>query len=86
MASAAGRVTYSGTMRGYGKVVILDHGNGLETLYAHNKKLLVNVGKRVSRGQKIATVGRTGNASTEHVHFEVRRNKGAVDPLKYLGS
>ena len=85
-AAAAGKVTYSGTMRGYGKTVILDHGGGLETLYAHNKKLLVSVGERVSRGQKIATVGRTGNATTEHVHFEVRRNQVAVDPLRYLGS
>jgi murein DD-endopeptidase MepM/ murein hydrolase activator NlpD len=78
VAAAAGRVTYSGTMRGYGKVVIVDHGGGLETRYAHNKKLLVRAGERVSRGQRIATVGRSGNATGDHVHF--------VDPLRYLGS
>jgi murein DD-endopeptidase MepM/ murein hydrolase activator NlpD len=86
VAAAAGKVIFSGTMRGYGKVVILDHGGGLETRYAHNKKLLVRAGQRVSRGQKIATVGHTGNATGDHVHFEVRRNKVAVDPVRYLGN
>ena len=79
-----GIVTCSGTMRGYGKTVILDHGDGLETLYAHNTALLVQVGDKVIRGQTIATVGRTGNASTEHSHFEVRKDGVAVDPLKFL--
>jgi murein DD-endopeptidase MepM/ murein hydrolase activator NlpD len=83
-AAAAGTVTYSSTMRGYVRTVIIDHGNGLQTLYAHNTALLVRSGARVSRGQAIAKVGRTGNASTEHCHFEVRRNDVAVDPLKYL--
>lgn len=83
-AAAAGIVTYSGTMRGYGKTVIIDHGDGLKTLYAHNTALLVRVGDKIIRGQTIAKVGRTGNASTEHSHFEVRKNDVAVDPLKYL--
>jgi murein DD-endopeptidase MepM/ murein hydrolase activator NlpD len=84
-AAAAGKVVYSGKMHGYGKTVILDHGGGLETLYAHNDDLLVKVGDVVFPIQKIATVGRTGNATTEHCHFEVRRNGVPLDPLRYLG-
>ena len=83
-AAAAGKVTFSATMRGYGRTVILDHGRGLKTLYAHNSSLWVRFGERVSRGQQIATVGRTGNASTEHIHFEVRRRNAPVDPLEFL--
>lgn len=84
-AAAAGKVVYSGKMQGYGKTVILDHGGGIETLYAHNDRLLVTVGDVVSPRQRIATVGRTGNATTEHCHFEVRRNGVPSDPLSYLG-
>jgi len=83
-AAAAGTVVYASTMRGYGKTVILDHGAGVETLYAHARDLLVRVGDRVSSGDAIARVGRTGNATTEHCHFEVRRDDVAVDPLRYL--
>jgi murein DD-endopeptidase MepM/ murein hydrolase activator NlpD len=83
-AAAAGTVIYSSTMRGYGRTVILDHGSGLQTLYAHNTALLVQTGNRVNRGQAIAKVGRSGNASTEHCHFEVRLDDVAVDPLNYL--
>jgi murein DD-endopeptidase MepM/ murein hydrolase activator NlpD len=84
-AAAAGRVVYSGsTLRGYGKTVIIDHGGELQSLYAHNSDLLAREGQRVDRGQAIARLGRTGNASTEHVHFEVRRNDVPVDPLHYL--
>jgi murein DD-endopeptidase MepM/ murein hydrolase activator NlpD len=85
LAARAGRVIYSGnTMRGYGKTVILDHGGGIQTLYAHNNVLLVKVGRRVERGEPIARVGKTGNATTEHCHFEIRRNRVPVDPLLYL--
>jgi len=80
-----GVVIYSGaSMRGYGKAVILDHGRGLSTLYAHNSSLGVKRGQRVKRGQAIARVGRTGNASTEHCHFEVRYDDVAVNPLAYV--
>ena len=80
-----GVVVYSGTsMRGYGKTVILDHGRGLSTLYAHNSSLGVMRGQRVKRGQTIARVGRTGNASTEHCHFEVRHDDVAVNPLRFV--
>jgi murein DD-endopeptidase MepM/ murein hydrolase activator NlpD len=85
VASRAGRVVASRSdMRGYGKTVILDHGDGFRSLYAHNSKLLVRPGQRVERGQPIARVGRTGNASTEHCHFEIRHNARPVDPLLFL--
>jgi lipoprotein NlpD len=84
-AAAAGTVTYSGsTMRRYGRTVIVDHGNGTSTLYAHNSALLVRVGQKVRAGETIARVGRTGNATTDHVHFEIRRGNVTVDPLPYL--
>lgn len=84
-AALGGLVVFTGsTMRDYGKTVILDHGNGLSTLYAHGSALLVREGQRVQRGQPIARIGRSGNAETEHCHFEVRRNDVPVDPLPYL--
>jgi murein DD-endopeptidase MepM/ murein hydrolase activator NlpD len=82
MAIEAGRVLYSGSsLGGYGKTVILDHGGGLRSLYAHNADLFVEVGQDVVRGATIARVGRSGNATTDHLHFEIRRNGVAVDPL-----
>ncbi|MDR0617097.1 MAG: M23 family metallopeptidase [Synergistaceae bacterium] len=72
--------------KGYGKTVIIDHGNGVHTLYAHCNSLLVKMGQRVKRGDFIATVGRTGRATTDHVHFEVRMAGKKVDPLLYLPS
>jgi len=85
VASRGGKVKYSGSgMRGYGKTVIIDHGDRYSSLYAHNSKLLVRVGERVRRGQTIARVGSSGNASGDHCHFEIRRDDRAVDPLLYL--
>ncbi|MDB4324757.1 peptidoglycan DD-metalloendopeptidase family protein [bacterium] len=85
IAAEAGRVVYSdATMRGYGKTVILDHGKGLRTLYAHNSALLVRPGDQVRKGQRIAKVGRTGNATTEHVHFEIRLHEVPVNPMDYF--
>ncbi|MDX1389393.1 MAG: LysM peptidoglycan-binding domain-containing M23 family metallopeptidase [Acidobacteriota bacterium] len=85
VAAGAGRVVYSGdTMRGYGKTVILDHGDGVQSLYAHNHRLLVRVGQFVEQGEQIATVGRTGNATTEHCHFEIRKDRVPVNPLPHL--
>ncbi|MDR0764426.1 MAG: peptidoglycan DD-metalloendopeptidase family protein [Synergistaceae bacterium] len=69
---------------GYGKTVILDHGEGLYTLYAHCDKLLVKMGQRVKAGEYIAAVGRTGRATTNHCHFEVRVSGKKYDPLAYL--
>ena len=71
-------------MRGYGSVVIVDHGNGLETRYAHNRRNRVRRGQRVERGQVIGEVGSSGNASAPHVHFEVRKRGRALDPMAFL--
>lgn len=85
LAAQSGQVIFSGDgMRGYGKTVMLDHGDGWISLYAHNSALLVGVGDFVERGQIIAEVGRTGNATTEHCHFEIRQGARPVDPLQLL--
>lgn len=83
-AAAAGRVTYADWMGTYGQIVIIDHGNGIETRYAHNSRLLVRVGDQVQRGQRIALVGSTGNSTGPHLHFEVRVNGEAQDPAAWL--
>jgi murein DD-endopeptidase MepM/ murein hydrolase activator NlpD len=85
-AAAAGVVTYSNdTVRGYGNMVLIDHGNGFVTAYAHNSENLVSPGTRVAAGEVIALVGATGNATGPHVHFEVRRSGRTVNPRPYLG-
>lgn len=68
----------------YGFHILINHGNGLSTLYAHNSKILVSVGQNVSKGQKIAESGETGNATGPHCHFEVRLNGNRVNPMNYL--
>ena len=75
---------YSGKLGGYGKVVIVKHAGRYSTVYAHNRKNRVKKGQFVERGQVIAEVGTSGNASGPHVHFEVRRDRRAEDPLAYL--
>lgn len=85
-ASAGGVVKYSGPTRtGYGRLVVVDHGGGTLTLYGHADRLLVRTGDTVSAGDVIGTVGRSGNATTDHCHFEIRRDGVAVDPLPLLG-
>jgi LysM repeat protein len=85
LASRSGRVAYAGAgLRGYGKTIILDHKDGMQSLYAHNSALLVGLGDRVDQGQSIARVGRTGNATTDHCHFEIRLNDRRVDPERWL--
>jgi murein DD-endopeptidase MepM/ murein hydrolase activator NlpD len=69
---------------GYGNVVMLDHGGGLMTLYAHNERNLVRQGERVRRGQTVALMGDSGRASGTHVHFEVHQHGRLVDPLRWL--
>lgn len=84
-ASADGTVIHSGWLGGYGLLVVVDHGNGLATAYAHNSVLLVAVGQSVAQGQTLSLSGSTGHSSGPHVHFEVRVDGVAVDPLLYLG-
>lgn len=83
-AAGAGTVIYAGWMGGYGNLVVVDHGNGLSTAYAHNSSLGVGVGQSVTAGQVVSYAGNTGNSTGPHVHFEVRVNGSAVDPLGYL--
>jgi murein DD-endopeptidase MepM/ murein hydrolase activator NlpD len=83
-AAAAGAVIYAGWMSGYGNLVVVDHGNGLSTAYAHNSSLAVAVGQAVAAGEVVSYSGNTGNSTGPHVHFEVRVGGSAVDPLGYL--
>lgn len=83
-AAADGTVFYSGVMDGYGNVILIDHGGGLVTLYAHQSQLIAGNGQHVSRGETIGLVGSTGNSTGPHLHFEVRVNGVAYDPLGYL--
>ena len=83
-ASAPGEVVFAGTRGGYGNTVIIDHGGGIATLYAHQSKLAVAEGAEVARGQVIGAVGSTGFSTGPHLHFEVRVRGVPVDPLGYL--
>lgn len=83
-ASARGRVSFAGWNGGYGYLVIIDHGNNVETRYAHLSRILVKVGQYVSRGDVIAHSGNTGNSTGPHLHFEIRYKGQAVNPLNYL--
>ncbi|MFQ6014100.1 MAG: peptidoglycan DD-metalloendopeptidase family protein [Anaerolineae bacterium] len=84
-AARDGRVIHTGWARtGYGYMVILDHGNGLQSLYSHLKGTWVVVGQWVARGQIIGEVGSTGKSSGPHVHFEIRQDRTRVDPTDYL--
>jgi murein DD-endopeptidase MepM/ murein hydrolase activator NlpD len=83
-AAGNGTVIWASWRGGYGNAVVIDHGGGLATLYAHNSAFATSVGQTVVRGQVIAYAGSTGNSSGPHVHFEVRVNGTAVDPLGYL--
>jgi lipoprotein NlpD len=85
VAARDGRVCYcGGTLRGYGLTVVIDHGDGTSSLYGHNSKLLVREGQDVHAGQEIARVGSSGNATTPHCHFEIRRDDRPLDPLPLL--
>lgn len=84
VAADGGTVTMSGPNDGYGYCVIINHGNGMSTLYGHCSKLLVSVGDQVSKGQPIAKVGSTGNSTGPHCHFEVIVGGTKVNPLNYV--
>ena len=83
-ASDSGSVIYATWMGGYGNVIIIDHGRGISTLYAHQSSLAVGTGSVVARGQVVGYVGSTGFSTGPHLHFEVRVNGNPVDPMGYL--
>lgn len=87
-AAADGKVVFSGwkggESKGYGKLIILDHGRGIQTYYGHNSENLVNVGDFVKKGGVVAKVGSTGHASGPHLHYEVRVNEKHKNPFKFL--
>ena len=84
VATAEGVVVQSGPAGGYGNVVQIDHGNGIETIYGHNSRLAAHVGDLVKKGQIIAYMGSTGRSTGPHAHYEVRVNGVPVDPMPYL--
>ena len=83
-AAASGTVVFAGTKGSFGKMVVISHGNGVQTYYAHCSSLLVSKGDTVKQGQTIAKVGKTGNATGNHLHFEVRVNGQSYNPQKYI--
>jgi murein DD-endopeptidase MepM/ murein hydrolase activator NlpD len=83
-AAASGLVLLSGVEPRYGRVIKIEHDNGFVTVYAHNDENLVEAGERVALGDTVATIGRTGRATSYHLHFEIRRNGAAYNPLYLL--
>jgi len=83
-ASGGGIIVESGWRNGYGQTVIIDHGNGISTLYAHNSRNLVVIGQTVARGEVIAHVGSTGRSTAPHLHYEVKINGTAVNPVPFM--
>jgi murein DD-endopeptidase MepM/ murein hydrolase activator NlpD len=85
-ATADGKVVYAGWGGGYGKLVVVDHANGISTLYGHNSELKVSVGQRVRRGEVLALMGSTGESTGPHCHYEVHLRGVPVNPMNYLKS
>lgn len=83
-ATGPGRVVFAGTNGGYGRMVEIDHGNGITTAYGHLNSISVSVGETVARGEVIARSGSTGRSTGPHLHYEVRRNGRAIDPLPWV--
>ena len=84
VSGASGRVTFVGWQNGYGQLVVVDHGGGLTTRYGHLSHIDVEVDQTVSRGQLLGKVGSTGRSTGPHLHYEVRINDQAVNPMQYL--
>jgi murein DD-endopeptidase MepM/ murein hydrolase activator NlpD len=85
-ASRQGSVIYSDSLRGYGNVVIVQHAGGYATVYAHNEENLVEAGAQVRQGQPLARVGRSGRTSGPNLHFEIRKDNIARNPIYFLPS
>ncbi|KAB3530349.1 M23 family metallopeptidase [Alkaliphilus pronyensis] len=83
-AAGSGVVTFSGYNGAYGRMIIISHGYGYTSVYAHNTKNLVGVGDRVEKGEVIAKMGSTGRSTGPHLHFEVRKNGKSIDPVSIL--
>jgi murein DD-endopeptidase MepM/ murein hydrolase activator NlpD len=83
-ATADGTVLFSGWSHGYGNMVVIEHGYGIQTVYGHTSKALVKVGDRVAKGQVIAYMGTTGRSTGAHLHYEVRRQGLPVNPMQFL--
>jgi murein DD-endopeptidase MepM/ murein hydrolase activator NlpD len=83
-ATADGEVVQSGWSGGYGNIVQINHGNGIETIYGHNSRVIVNAGQYVKKGQIICYSGNTGRSTGPHLHYEIRVNGTAVDPIRFL--
>lgn len=84
VAAASGEVVYAGWKGGYGLLVVINHGGGLETWYGHNSKVLVGLGSQVATGQPISVLGSTGRSTGPHLHFEVRTGGRPQNPLRFL--
>lgn len=85
LASAPGKVVYTGQgFHGYGKLIVIEHGTDWATLYSHLNKILVSEGQQISRGEEIGLMGRTGRATGNHLHFEIRHYRQPVNPLAFL--
>lgn len=83
-ATADGTVLFSGWSHGYGNLVVIDHGYGIQTVYGHTSKALVRAGDRIAKGQVIAYMGTTGRSTGAHLHYEVRRQGRPVNPMSFL--
>ncbi len=83
-AAGSGIVTFAGYNGGYGRYIIISHGYGYQSVYGHNRKLLVKVGDKVEKGQVISEMGSSGRSTGPHLHFEVRLNGNPIDPLKVI--
>ncbi len=86
LATAGGQIKFADTFAGYGRLLVIDHGNGVETYYGHLSSFNVVAGQRIARGEVVAWSGKTGRATAPHVHYEVRLSGSPVNPYPYLKS
>ncbi len=86
IATAGGQIKYADMYAGYGRLLVIDHGNGLETFYGHLSRFNVISGQRIARGETVAWSGKTGRATSPHVHYEVRMSGSPINPYPYLKS